>query len=94
MENIINSTYKNLKSEYNNYIIWFIVDKYVECFNECAEKTSNLLKLKLHKINNRLQSGFIKKDLEKNLNKIVVKNKCNVLVYCINSHKLIKVETK
>ena len=65
MENIINSTYKNLKSEYNNYIIWFIVDKYVECFNECAEKTSNLLKLKLHKINNRFTIWIYKKRFRK-----------------------------
>jgi DNA mismatch repair protein MutS len=65
--------YQKLKSDYPEAVIWFSVLGFIECFAECAVKTSDLLKLPLtkHPDKDLLLSGFSESNLNENLQKMI-----------------------
>lgn len=69
---VLQNEYNRLKSKYPSAVIWFSLNGYVECFSECAVKTSDVLGTVLtnRPDNNLIISGFDESYLETNLKKM------------------------
>lgn len=65
--------YHRLRSAYPDAVIWFSILGFIECFSECAVKTSDTLKLPLtnRPDNNLLLCGFSISNLDENLRKMI-----------------------
>jgi DNA mismatch repair protein MutS len=65
--------YHKLKSDYPDAVIWFSILGFIECFSECAVKTSDTLKLPLtnRPDNDLLLCGFSESNLNENLQKMI-----------------------
>jgi len=65
--------YQNLKIKFPNSIIWFNKDEFIQCYSECAMKTSEILGTVLTNNpnnNDLLITGFSETSLGNNLKKM------------------------